>query len=169
MLAAEQRLNGTSLARGRSFAAIMPVYPGCQTRFRNPEMTGAPMLLLVAEDDDYSAADFCEDYVREASSAGYDVRITKYEGAQHGWVNRMAHTDCENCMSFSDCGLMYIEDDGHESALDGKATTLFGWREYLQTVYRDCGGVGVISRADPEISKDTIEATVDFFSKSLLN
>ena len=169
MLAADLRLNETSLARGRSFAALMPVYPGCQSRFRNHEPTGAPMLLLVAGDDDYSPAEYCEEYAQEAKASGLDVQIKKYEGAQHGWINNKAHTDCENCMTFKECGLTYIEDNGHESALNGEVTTLFGWREYLETVYRDCGTVGVTYRSNAEISEDTIETTVNFFSETLLN
>jgi dienelactone hydrolase len=168
MLAANRRLNETSLARGRSFAALMPVYPSCQSRFRSPEMLGAPMLMLLAQDDNYSSSEYCEEFAQEATTAGYDVQIIKYEGAQHGWVNNLAYSDCENCMSFRDCGLTYIEDDGHESALEGKVTTLFGWREYLQTVYRQCGSVEVISRSDAKISEETIEATLNFFSENLL-
>ncbi len=169
MLAAELRLNETSLARGRSFAALMPVYPSCQTRFRNHELMDAPMLLLVAQEDGYSPAEFCEEYAQEAKSAGFDVQIKVYEDALHGWINNRVNTDCEDCMTFKDCGLMYIEDNGHESALDGEVTTQFGWQEYLETVYQDCGATGVISRPDSKISEDTIETTVGFFTETLLN
>ena len=167
MLGTDLRLNETSLARGRSFAAVLPVYPNCQVRFRTSELTGAPMLILVAEDDDSSPSEFCEEYVEEVSSAGFDVKIQKYDNTQHGWINDKVASDCEDCMTFKDCGLMYIEDNGHESALDGKVTTLFGWQEYIETVYRDCGKIGVIFRASPEASKKTLEATVSFFSEVL--
>jgi len=169
MLAADLRMNETSLARGRSFAALMPVYPSCQSRFRHQELTGAPMLLLVAKDDNYSPAEYCEDYAKEAQMGGADVQIKKYDGAGHGWINKVTLSDCKNCMTFRDCDLMYIEENGHESALDGEVTTLFGWREYLETVYRSCGTIGVNFRSDSEISKDTIETTVDFFTVNLLN
>ncbi|KPJ98930.1 MAG: hypothetical protein AMJ60_06675 [Desulfobacterales bacterium SG8_35] len=167
MLAADLRLNETSLARGRSFAALLPAYPSCQVRFRNHKLTGAPMLLLVAEDDDYSPAEFCEEYVEEVSSAGFDVQIKKYGGAQHGWLNDKASTDCEDCMTFRDCGLMYIENNGHESALDGTVTTLFGWQEYLETVYRDCGTIGVILRSNREARQKALATTVAFFTETL--
>ena len=123
--------------------------------------------MLVAGDDDYSPSAFCDEYVEEVASAGFDVKIKKYYNIQHGWINEKDSTDCEDCMTFRDCGLMYIEDNGHESALDGRVTTLFGWREYLETVYRDCGTIGVIFRSDPEISNDTLETTVSFFRENL--
>jgi dienelactone hydrolase len=167
MLSANLRLNETSLAKGRSFAAILPVYPSCQARFRNHELTSTKMLLLVAENDDYSPSEFCEEYVEELTAAGFDVKIKKYEGAQHGWVNDKASTDCEDCMTFRDCGLMYIEENGHESSLDGSVTTLFGWREYLETTYRECGNIGVIFRSDREISRKTLDTSIQFFSEAL--
>ena len=167
MLGGNLRINETSLAKGRSFAAILPVYPSCQARFRNSELTGAPMLLLLAEDDDYSPSAFCEEYVEELSTAGFNVKMQKYKGIQHGWINEKYSTDCEDCMTFKDCGLMYIEDNGHESALDGEVTTLFGWQEYIETVYRDCGRIGVIFRANQEARRDTLETTVEFFSQTL--
>ena len=95
------------------------------------------------------------------------MKMQKYHGIQHGWLNEKNSTDCEDCMTFKDCGLIYIEDNGHESALDGEVTTLFGWREYIETVYRDCGKIGVISRASQEARRDTLETTVEFFSQTL--
>jgi dienelactone hydrolase len=169
ILAADRRINETSLAGGRSFAALLPVYPACQVRFRRPEPITSPMLLLLAGNDDYSPSSFCDQYVEETVSAGYDVKSRKYENAQHGWINEKASTDCENCMTFRECGLMYIEESGHESALEGRVSTLFGWQEYIETVYRDCGTIGVIFRSNSEISKDTLETTLAFFSESLKN
>jgi len=167
MLAADRRINETSLAGGRSFAALLPAYPACQVRFRRPEPTGAPMFLLLAGNDDYSPSSFCEQYVEETAAAGYDVKSKKYENVEHGWINEKASTDCENCMTFKDCGQMYIEESGHESALHGRVSTLFGWQEYVEAVYRDCGTVGVISRSNAEIGEDTLETTVAFFSETL--
>ena len=168
MLGADLRLNKTSLAQGRSFAAVLPVYPSCQVRFRSPRLTGAPMLILAAEDDTYSPSGFCEEYVEQVSSSGeYDVKIKKYHKTQHGWLNDKAASDCEDCMTLKDCGLMYIEDSGHESALDGQVSTLFGWQEYLENLYRQCGTIGVIMRTNQEARKDTLETTVTFFTEKL--
>jgi hypothetical protein len=70
-------------------------------------------------------------------------------------------------MTFRDCGLMYIEDNGHESALDGETTTLFGWWEYIETLYRSCGTIGVILRADERVQQDTLDTTTAFFRENL--
>jgi len=167
MLAADRRLNETGVAGGRSFAAFLPVYPSCQVRFRREELINAPMFILLPEKDDYSPTEFCDEYVARATETGHDVLVKKYAGAQHGWINEKASSDCENCMTFKNCGQMYIEDNGHESALDGRITTLFGWHEYMENVYRECGTIGVIYRSDKEISRDTLETTVAFFADKL--
>ncbi|MDH3996074.1 MAG: hypothetical protein OET87_03885, partial [Desulfobulbaceae bacterium] len=108
-----------------------------------------------------------EEYVKEMSTAGHAVNIKKYGNIQHGWINDKASTDCEDCMTFRDCGFMHIEDNGHESALNGEVTTLFGWREYVETVYRDCGTIGVIFRSNLEAQQDTLDTTVTFFKENL--
>lgn len=167
MLAADLRINETSLARGRSFGAHLMVYPSCQTRFRSHTLTGAPMLYLVAENDGYSPAEYCEDYVESVASEGFDVKIEKYYGNNHGWLTDYGVSNCEDCMTFKECGLTYIEDDGHESALAGKVNTKFGWGEYIETLYRDCGKIEVILRLDPEARQNTLETTLKFFSEVL--
>lgn len=167
MLAADRRVNETSVAGGRSFASLLPVYPACQVRFRREELTGAPMLILLAAKDDYSPTEFCGDYVARATEAGNGVLMKKYAGAQHGWVNKKASTDCEDCMTFRNCGQMYIEENGHESALEGRVSTLFGWRDYMENVYRECGTIGVLYRSDKEISTDTLNTTTAFFAENL--
>ena len=167
MLAADLRVNETSLARGRSFGAHLMVYPGCQTQFRNHELTGVPMLYLVAKDDDYSPAEYCEDYVESVVSQGFNVKIEKYAGNRHGWITDYGFSNCEDCMTFKECGLTYIEDDGHESAFDGTINTKFGWRQYIENLYRRCGRIEVIMRLDPEARRKTLDTTLKFFSEVL--
>jgi len=167
MLGADLRVNETSLARGRSFGAHLMVYPSCQTRFRYHTLTGAPMLYLVAENDGYSPAEYCEDYVESVASQGFNVQIEKYAGNNHGWITDYGFSNCEDCMTFKECGLMYIEDDGHESAFDGTINTKFGWREYIENLYRRCGRIEVIMRLNPEARRDTLDTTLKFFSEVL--
>ena len=167
MLAAEVRINETSLARGRSFAAHLMVYPSCQTRFRNHVLTGSPMLFLVAENDGYSPAEYCKEYVETVGSEKSNVQIEIYAGMNHGWLVDYGVSNCEDCMTFKECGLTYIEDDGHEYALDGKIDTKFGWWEYIETLYRDCGNIEVIMRLNPEARRKTLDTTIRFFSDVL--
>lgn len=70
--------------------------------------------------------------------------------------------------NFADCGQMYLEDDGHETALDGKASTKDGWEQYIKTIFRTCGKKGVTLRLDHKARQDTLETTVEFFTTTLV-
>ena len=167
LLAAHRQVIAARLAGGRSFIAHLPVYPSCQPRFRSLALSYMPMLLLTGGQDEYEPAEYCMDYVEQAASAGYDVRIKVYPEAQHAWINNYKMTYCQECVTFKECGPMYIEDSGHEFALDGRVSTKFGWGEYIEEVYRDCGTREMNLGINQEARTDTLTTTVNFFKENL--
>lgn len=167
MASADVRLVEAGLADGKKFAAHLPVYPSCQGQFRTLKLTGAPMLFLVGELDDYTPAKYCATYVERMAAEGYNARIKIYPGAYHAWIIDYGITHCSSCVTFGDCGLIYIEDDGHEVALDGKASTKEGWKHFIETMFQTCGKRGVTLRVNQKARQDTIATTVKFFSTTL--
>jgi dienelactone hydrolase len=167
MLSAHRQVIGARIAGGRSFIAHLPVYPSCQTQFRTLKMSYMPMLLLAGGQDEYEPLEYCLDYVMHAADAGYDVSIKVYPEAQHAWINNYKMTYCEECVTFKECGPMYIEDSGHEFALDGRVSTKFGWGEYIDAVYRNCGTREMNLRINHEARSDTLATTVAFFKENL--
>jgi dienelactone hydrolase len=167
MLSAHRQVIAARLAGGRSFIAHLPVYPSCQSRFSTLELSYMPILLLAGGQDEYEPPEYCLDYVKQAASAGYDVRIKVYPEAQHAWINNYKMTYCEECVTFKECGPMYIDDSGHEFALDGRVSTKFGWGEYLEEVYRDCGTRELNLAINQEARADTLATTVAFFKENL--
>lgn len=66
------------------FAKAIAFYPGC----RDPLETGKwasriPLLILIGEADDWTAAAPCHDLATAAKAAGEDVQIVGYPGAYH--------------------------------------------------------------------------------------
>jgi dienelactone hydrolase len=169
ILSADKRVIEAGMARGLGFAAHLPVYPDCQPRFRNLEFSKAPILFLVGELDDYYPANYCVDYVERMVAEGYNARITSYPDARHTWINDYQIHECERCSTLRACGITNIEDDGHETALDGKATTLFSWEEYIDTLYQHCGESETNLRVNEEARLDTIKTTVEFFKTNLID
>ena len=167
MLAAHRQVIAARIAGGRSFIAHLPVYPSCQSRFRTLALSYMPMLLLAGGQDEYEPQEYCRDYVERAADAGYDVRIKVYPEAQHAWINHYKMTYCEECVTFKECGPMYIEESGHEFALDGRVSTKFGWGEYIEEVYRDCGTREMNLAVSQEDRADTLTTTVEFFKEAL--
>jgi dienelactone hydrolase len=167
LFAAHRQVIAARLAGGRSFIAHLSVYPSCQPRFRSLKLSYMPMLLLTGGQDEYEPAEYCIDYVEQAVRAGYDVKIKDYPDAQHAWINNYKMTYCEECVTSKECGPMYIEDSGHEFALDGRVSTKFGWGEYLEEVYRDCGTRELNLAINQEARADTLATTVAFFKENL--
>ncbi len=169
LLSLDQRFSEAGLARGRIFAAHLPVSPDCQTRFRHPRPTGAPLLVLGAELDNWLPSHYCTELVDSFISSDFNSSIKVYNDTHHGWINDFGINECEYCMSFRDCGLMYIENNGHESALDGKVTTKFGWQEFLANLYQDCGSRETTLQVNQEARQDALQTIVTFFTDTLVN
>lgn len=88
----------------RHFAAHVAFYPWCGEREADITLTGAPVLVLSGELDDWSGARPCMDYVGQAKRAGYDARIVVYENAHHGFDNDGSfHTFLPRAVNWSDC------------------------------------------------------------------
>lgn len=168
MVSADMRLVEAGLAGGKKFAAHLPVYPSCQSQFRTLKLTGAPMLFLVGGLDDYTPAKYCVSYVERMVAKGYNAMIKIYPEAYHAWINDYGVNRCNWCVTFADCGQIYIEEDGHEVLLNGKASTKDGWNKFIKTMYRTCAKRGVTLRVDKKARQDTLATTVKFFSTTLL-
>lgn len=68
------------------FAAHIGLYPsGCEIRFWSPNMTGAPMLILLGQADDWAPASGCMDFDLQIRSLGTPVTTIVYPGARHAW------------------------------------------------------------------------------------
>lgn len=168
MVSADMHLVEAGLAGGKKFAAHLPVYPSCQSQFRTLKLTGAPMLFLVGELDDYTPAKYCVSYVERMVAEGYNAMIKVYPGAYHAWINDYGVNRCNWCVTFANCGQIYIEDDGHEVVLNSKASTKGGWDRWIKTMYRTCAKKGVTLRFDENARQDTLATTVQFFSTTLV-
>lgn len=71
---------------GPAFRAFIPFYPYCNAIV--PEMAegvSAPVRVHIGELDDWTPARTCEALGALARSMGYDVKVTVYPGARHGF------------------------------------------------------------------------------------
>jgi dienelactone hydrolase len=65
------------------FAAHIALYPSCSIPYRAKQVTGAPILMLLGADDDYTPPRFCRAYADWFRGKGAPVRISEYAGAYH--------------------------------------------------------------------------------------
>ena len=80
-----QRMYGSP---GVEFAAFLPFYAPCNTRYREDERLGEqPIRMFHGAADNWVPAASCRDYVRRLQAIGKDIRLTEYPGAQHAFDN----------------------------------------------------------------------------------
>jgi dienelactone hydrolase len=66
------------------FALHIPLYPFCM-KLEKVQMTGAPILILIGEKDDWTPAKFCTELIKDLKDADYDANIIVYPDAHHGF------------------------------------------------------------------------------------
>jgi len=88
---------------GLKFAAHVPMYPNCSSRYWSPNVTGAPKLFLLAELDDYNPALPCTGLAQVLAGLGGDVTAIIYPGAQHAFDSSWDLTWCADCVTSRNC------------------------------------------------------------------
>ena len=73
---------------GAEFAAYIPFYPDCMTRYiSDTEVADRPIRIFHGTPDDYNPVAVCKNYIERLRAAGRDVQLTEYPNAQHGFDN----------------------------------------------------------------------------------
>lgn len=71
---------------GARFAAYIPFYPDCATRYATDTEVGSkPIRIFHGTPDDYNPVSSCKAYVERLKTAGRDVTLTEYADAPHGF------------------------------------------------------------------------------------
>jgi len=82
-----QRMHGP--ASGRDFAAYMPFYASCGTKFvDDDEVSPNPIRMFHGAADNYVPVAPCRDYVTRLKAKGAKVTLTEYPGANHVFDGR---------------------------------------------------------------------------------
>jgi carboxymethylenebutenolidase len=69
-----------------AFRAALALYPGCRTQDRQGDYRAyAPLLIMVATDDDEVSPQVCQRFAQAARVRGVDVELVAYEGAHHSY------------------------------------------------------------------------------------
>ena len=121
------------------FAAHAAFYPWCGEQHVPVRLTGAPLLFLVGERDDWTGAAPCIDYVKRVREAGYAARIVVFPGAEHAfdYAGRFRQY-LGNAESWAACN--YIAGDTHfRIVATGEVLAWSRFPDYL----RRCTSVGV--------------------------
>ncbi len=142
------------------FAAHIGLYPsGCENRIWSPNMTGAPMLMLLGGADDWGPPGECLTYSVLISSLGTPITTIVYPDAPHAWdspgavIFNAGWTSSKNCrFQFRLDTLQASRYDTGEQLLDGTAI-----RSYFNSCLTKGASAG---RHDPTTAAATKDITI---------
>lgn len=93
------------------FAAHVALYPtGCSSRYWSDNMTGAPILSLLGEKDDWTPPGPCMDFMQKLRAKGTPTTTIVYPGAYHSWDGSTTLTQNANWTSLENCYWQYRMD-----------------------------------------------------------
>jgi dienelactone hydrolase len=164
LLSADQRTQGGD----RAFAAHIPLYPGCNSQYRNPR-TGAPVLVLIGAEDNYVGVKSCAAYVERLRAAGAPVQIKTYPGAHHGFDGDLAYEReffLGRAENYRDC-VLFIEDDGR--FVDAKSGETLAPQAVIPTWRRSCMTRGATVAANRKAKMAALQDVKDFLKTTLFH
>ncbi len=162
---ADRRTVEAVLGPKLKFAAHLPIYPSCGSHREKIDMTGRPMLFLAGRDDDYTPAEFCEEYLPKLQAAGVPATLKVYPDAGHGFV-KVQNRYLENAATFNDCGTTVITEAGYHD-IEGISDEGKTWAEFVVAAFRKCGSRGASLYGTRESQRQALDDTVAFFIRTL--
>ena len=160
--------NARGLPDEVKFAVHIPLYPACLTQYRTPITTGAPILVLVGERDDYVGTENCRYYAEVMKKQGAEIRFIIYPNAEHAFDGRdgLNHYWIGNAQNYSKCRA-YIEDDG-KVVYSRTGEVLDSPRKFFEVMSKDCITRGASIGTNPVAKARSLEEIREFLEKNLL-
>jgi dienelactone hydrolase len=92
------------------FAAHIALYPGCDVRYWSARQSQAPILMLLAGDDDYTPPATCRTHAEDLRRVGAVVALESYPGARHGFDRPNAVRFSSQVETVRGCAAVYDMD-----------------------------------------------------------
>jgi dienelactone hydrolase len=154
-----QRMHGP--ASGLDFAAYVPFYASCGTRFVDDEnFSPKPIRMFHGAADNYVPVAPCREFVQRLKAKGVDVALTEYPGAHHAFDSRLLKTPlvAEKSQSTRACQLAERQNGVIVNVKTGQAFT-----------YADpCVELGPTVAYDEQGHAAAQKAVKEFFAATLL-
>ena len=147
------------------FAMHIALYPFCYG-FESIQMTGAPMLILVGQKDDWTHAEPCIECTSALKDAGYDATTIVYPDAHHAFDSNTDVTFLKNALNMEKCRAI-IKSNG--LAIETTSGLPMDNPEALKKVWEICATKGVHYGKNSSARKKSIEDVKMFVKKYLGN
>ena len=143
------------------FAAHAPLYPGCNSWQVSDQVTGAPMLMLLGGQDNYTPPGPCQEYAQWFKAKNTDVTVIVYPNAFHRFDSLQPPVQAKNVVTGVGCNF--------NADLDRFVVTVRATGEditrTIASYARTCTGKGAIVGGDSEGRKKSPEDVKMFLKK----
>lgn len=148
----------------RHFAAHVAFYPWCGDQESEVKLTGAPVLYLLAERDDWSGVQSCVDYSDRMVDAGYDATIIVYKDALHAFDYEGAFSrHVPHALSWKNCAY-FSHVDGFVVAATGR---FHRWSE-LNRYFMRCAVPGAHIGTHAKARSQAMNTLLEFLREVLV-
>jgi dienelactone hydrolase len=154
-----QRMHGP--ASGRDFAAYIPFYASCGTKFvDDDEVSPNPIRMFHGAADNYVPVAPCRDYVERLKAKGAKVTLTEYPGAHHVFDGRAFKTPVVAAKSQSTRNCQLAEAQTGE-VMNVKTRQAFSYAD-------PCVELGPTIAYDEKAHAEALKAVKEFVAATLL-
>jgi dienelactone hydrolase len=155
------------LGRSDTISAHVALYPALNPRWRNPQPTKAPMLMLYGEADDLVPAWKPQACAEEIEAAGGTIELLGYPDAHHGFDSITAAKSVPSA-NFSRCNTL-IEDNGDIVEQGSQIRCGSDWADFLNNIQKMCGSVGATVGYGPAPRDVAVGKIQNFFREKLID
>ncbi len=152
-----------AITKELSFASHLPIYPPCFVDPENTDFTDAPIHILIGENDNWTPAKPCIEFVKKINKKG-NVGLTIYPNAHHSFDSKSELTQNEKGYSFKDC-MFKLSEDG-DVLMDYLSLPMSS--PFMQKIgFLFCVKRGVTLGGNSQARKMAFKFAEDFMKKTL--
>lgn len=155
------------------WAGSIPVYPGCNLRYRNPTLKiTAPVLYLLAEKDDMTPAEPCVEEINLLAAEGQPVQYKIYPGAYHVFdrINQTRQSFREG--TYARCAVdvvmpSHAADRNWGPAFNRATKTTLATPPEWEAAVKECAGTfWITSATDSKAREQAVKDTLEFLDRT---
>jgi dienelactone hydrolase len=154
------------------WAGSIPVYPGCNLRYKNPTLRiSAPVLYLLAEKDDMTPAEPCVEEANLLAAEGNPVQYKVYPGAFHVFdrLNQARQSFREG--TYARCAVdvimpSHVSDRKWGPAFNRATKTTLATPPEWEAAVKECAGTfWITSATDIKAREHAVKDTLEFMDR----
>ena len=170
MAAHEQFMAAAGVPSGLRYALHVPFYPSCSAQYYRPQVTRAPIYMLLGAADTYVGYEPCQTYGQALQAGGAAVQVTVYPNAMHGFDGGAPYAvsrgeNYSRCVFQQQADRSWVE---HASGVMTAGTDGRPIEGALAKAWAVCRTLGVSGGGNDAAAKQSMEALKGYVSRHQL-